>query len=538
LPIDSNNFAPRVGFAWSPKFGFLGSYLNKYQTVIRGGFGISYDPSFFNIVLNTVTAAPFAAAGTFLQTPGAAGSQSFPFLPNTVAQLNLTPGTNGGDPRLFNQTRVDPDFYNPYTMGWNFGIQQEFAKNTVLEVRYVGSRIIGQFQTVTGNPNVRFLNNAAQCLGLTAGAFSDGLVVGSPAASQASACSNGGFNNRAGTNANGRLDPNLGAVRLRTNGASGSYHGLQTRFDTRFTRDLYLNMNYTWSKTIDNASEIFSTGGGGQGVADPQRFFDSTTGERGVSAFHQKHNFVTNFSYELPFYKDQKGFVGKLLGGYQMTGILRIGSGRPYTPLQAFGTYDPAFENAFFGVGALRPFNGNDSLPDGTIAFGYGAACNYLFGGSYCDYNGGSLNAGEFIIFNTLQPGSNGTVVANAAAAVQQARLVYNDFGLVNQFGGSLAGLEAFQFFKTPFGDVGRNTFFGSNFYGINMAVFKTTNISERYKVEFRVEAQNILNNRNFGVPDAFTENAAFSFTVGSFQNAGFNRGGNRTLRMGLRFTF
>ncbi|MCI0388591.1 MAG: TonB-dependent receptor [Acidobacteria bacterium] len=535
IPTDKNNFAPRIGFAWQPNFERLGSRFTNGRFVLRGGFGISYDPSFFNIVLNTVTAAPFAAAGTFLQTPGAAGSVTFPFLPNTTAQLNTTPGTNNGDPRLFNQTRVDPNFHNPYTMSYNLGIQQELGANTVLEVRYVGSRIVGQFQTVNGNPNVQFLNRAAQCLGLNAGAFSNGLVVGTPAASAGDACIGAGFNNRAGATGNGRIDPNFGPVRLRINGASATYNSLQVRLDTRLAKQLTLNANYTFSRTIDNASEIFSTVGGGQGVADPQKFFDSTGGERGLSAFHQKHNFTANFIYDLPFLRDQRGTVGKLLGGYQLSSIMRFGSGRAYTPLNAFATYDPAFENGFFGIGALRPFNGNPKAPEGTVAFGFTAACGVLFG---CDNVAGTPAPGNFIVFNTLQSGSRGTVVTNASAALQQARIIYNDFGLGNQFGVPLSSLEAFQFFRTPFGDLGRNTFSGLPFYLANFAIFKTTNITERYKVEFRVEANNILNHRNFGVPDPITEDAFTGFTVGSYQNSGFNNGGQRELRLGLRFLF
>ncbi len=533
LPIDKNNLAPRLGFAYSPKMDFLGDFFENRQTVIRGGFGLSYDPGFFNITLNTVTAAPFAAAGSFIQTPGAVGSQNFPFLPSTTAQLNTSPGTNGGDPRLFNQTRVDPRFYNPSSIAYNFGIQQEFSKNSVLEIRYVGTRLIGQFQTLNGNPNVRFLNNAAQCLGLNPGEFSNGIVVGSPAATMTAACTNQGFNNRLGTNGNGRIDPTFGATRIRINGASATYNGLQTRFDQRFGRFLNLNVNYTFSKTIDNASEVFSTGGGGQSVADPQQFFNSTGGERGLSAFHQKHSFITSFIAELPFYKEQKGLVGKLLGGYQVSSIIRLGSGRPYTPVQAFGTYDPGFENALIGVGALRPFNGNPDASVGTIAFGR-TACRTLFGNEVC----GSGNADSFIIFNTFQSGSTGTVVANAQAASQQARLIYNDFGLSNQFGVPLTQLGAFNYFKTPFGNVGRNTFFGENLYRVDVALFKTTNISERLRLEFRVEAQNVLNDRNFGVPDAFTESASNGFVAGSFQNPGFNGGAVRQLRFGLRFLF
>ena len=536
LPLDKNNFAPRVGFAWSPNFHFLGDRFTNGRTVIRGGFGIAYDPSYFNIVLNTVTAAPFAAAGTFTQTPGGVGSVLFPFLPSTVAQLNTTPGTNGGDPRLFNQTRVDPNFHSPYTMSWNFGIQQELFKNTVLEARYVGSRIVGQFQTVSGNPNVQFLNRAAQCLGLSPGAFTNGAVVGTPAAVRQDACDGvDGFNNRPGTNGNGRLDPNFGNVRLRTNGATGTYHGLQTRLDMRLSNSLVFDANYTWSRTIDNASEIFSTGGGGQGVADPQRFFNSTGGERGLSAFHQKHAFSSNFIYDLPWYKPQRGALGKLLGGYELSGTLFIGSGRPYQPLEAFGTYDPSFENAFFGVGALRPFVGNPNAPKGTIAFGVNTACGVLFGDPGC---GGALAVpGNFMIYNTLSPGSPGTAVT-PAQALQQARYIYNDFGIANQFGFSLSDLEAFNLFKTPFGNLGRNTQFGARSVTLNMAISKTTRISEKYKVEFRAEAANLLNRRNFGVPDAFTEDASNGFAVSSFENPGFNNGNQRQVRFGLKLIF
>jgi outer membrane receptor protein involved in Fe transport len=541
LKTDKNNFAPRVGFAYSPNIDFLGDRFSNGRTVIRAGFGIAYDPSFFNIVLNTVTAAPFAAAGTFTQTPGAAGSVNFPFLPNTTAQLNLTPGTTttingvaqGGDPRLFNQTRVDPNFYNPYTMQFSVGVQQELFRDTVLEVRYVGSRIIGQYQTVNGNPNIQILNRQAQCLGLNPGAFTNGNIVGTPAATAADACAGTGFNNRPGTNGNGRLDPNFGPIRLRNNGARATYDGLQMRFDTRIS-DVIFNANYTFSKTIDNASEIFSTFAGGQSVANSQNPFDTLRGERGLSAFHQKHNFTANFIYELPFFKDQQGFAGRVLGGFKFAGIIRLGSGRPYTPVEILGTVDPGYEAGFFsGVGPLRPFNGNATAPIGTIAFGFEAACNFLFAGPEC----AGANPGNFIVYNTLAPGSRGIVVANAQAAMQQARLIYNDAGLA-AFGANLAALEAFQFFRTPYGNVGRNTFLGDNFYNVNLSVLKTVRINERMRLEFRGEATNLFNDRNFGVPDAFTEDASFGNFVGSFQNPGYNFGSARQLRLGVRFLF
>ncbi|MBV9211369.1 MAG: hypothetical protein JOZ52_12100, partial [Acidobacteria bacterium] len=72
----------------------------------------------------------------------------------------------------------------------------------------------------------------------------------------------------------------------------------------------------------------------------------------------------------------------------------------------------------------------------------------------------------------------------------------------------------------------------------VNLSLFKTTNLTEKTKLEFRVEGFNILNHRNFGVPDPFTEDASNTFVVSSFQNPGFNNGGNRSLRFGVRFIF
>jgi outer membrane receptor protein involved in Fe transport len=544
LPIDKNNFGPRVGFAWSPNFNFGGDRFRDGKTVIRGGFGIAYDPPYFNIVLNTVTAAPFAGVGTLVQPAGT--GVTYPFLPQTTAALNATPGTNGGDPRLFNQTRVDPDLYNPYTMSFNFGIQQEVGRRSVIEARYVGSRIVGQFQTINGNPNLRFLLMAGDYFGNST-MFTHGNLPGTctGATCQVPTSANGWQSRTVDPLApltptripgSGRVDPNYGLVRTRINGATSTYNGLQVRFDTRFTNDLTLNANYTWSKTIDNASEIFSTFGGGSTVAQSQDPFDFNSGERGLSAFDQRHNFTTNFLYTLPFMKDQKGWEGNLLGGWEFGGLIRIGSGRAYTPTDFYGMYDTAWEGGFIGAGALRPFNGNPTAPTGTIAFGYGAACLGIFGGPECDYNGGAAGPGSFIVYNTANVGSNGTVVS-AANVRNAARLVYNDFGMFSNFGLPLSILEAFNLFRSPFGDVGRNTFLGEPFAIVNASVFKTFRVTENTKLEFRAEALNLLNHRNFGVPDVFTEDAAKQFG-GTFQNPGFNNGGNRGMRFGLRFVF
>jgi hypothetical protein len=538
VPLDKNNWAPRVGFAWSPNLGFLGKRFTGGRTVVRGGIGLAYDPGYGNIVNNTATAAPFVAVGFIRQNnPGAPGSVGIPFLPDTQAALNATPGTNGGDPRLFNQTRVSSDFHNPYTVSYNFGVQQELWKNAVLEVRYVGSLIRDQFQTINSNPDMRFLAQAGAYFGDPL-MFTHGIAVtaypGQPVPSAAN-----GFNSRPGDatgtriTGSGRLDPNFGPVRLRNNGANGRYDSLQTEFRTRLS-NVSLNASYTFSKTIDNASEIFSSFAGGQSIATAQDPFDTNKGERALSAFDQRHNFTANFVYDVPAYRSQNGWAGKLLGGYQFNGIIRLASGQPYTPTEAFGNWDLGFEGGFLGAfGPLRPFTGNPNAPTGTIAFGATAA-SAILGDNRPD-------AGQFVVYNTLSPGSTGTVVS-ASEALQQARLVYNDFGLLAN-GIPLSFLEGFNLFKTPYGSEGRNTFVGEPLYRVDLALIKDTQLTENVKIELRAEATNVFNHRNFGVPTSITETAFIPFTasqgvVSTFQNPGFNNGGNRSIRLGMKLIF
>ena len=85
---------------------------------------------------------------------------------------------------------------------------------------------------------------------------------------------------------------------------------------------------------------------------------------------------------------------------------------------------------------------------------------------------------------------------------------------------------------------MGRNTLTGLPNYNVNLAIFKTTKLTERTKLEFRVEASNVFNHRNFNVPDPVTEDVTSAFAVNSYMNPGFNFGQNRSMRFGMRFIF
>ncbi len=519
LPADKNNFAPRLGFAWSPNFGDSGFakalFGEPNDTVIRGGFSLAYDPVFYNIMLNISTSAPIV----FLDTLTGTNVVPIPAAPTGIA-VRAAAGsrlaTNTFDPRLLTQTIVSSDFHNPYSMQYSVGIQRQINSSNVVEIRYVGNQGKSLFQTVNGNPRYDNLYNGFTAGGYTFPSFRDQLN-GAPAPQ---VCVNNPATPDNEAACNGRLLAGESLRRIRSNTGSSQYDSLQMRYNGRFlNKNLNLGMAYTWSKAQDNASEIFSFGE----TAAAQNPFDVTTAEYGLSGFHRPHAFSMNFIYDLPFYKSQEGAVGKLLGGWQINGIYNLATGRPYTPNQycavlcGMPSYqDTTWAGTFIGWDSLRPFVANPNAPNGSVGINQVDA-SLLFGAPVANANG-------YYSFNDLNAGTVTVVTTD------DVQYIYNGPGAASVFG-------------TPFGDTGRNTATGPTLNNLNMGVFKTTNITEKVKFQFRFEAFNIFNhpNSSFGVSAGATQ--PFSFYL---DDAGFGFADNtdevnlssRRLQFGLRIIF
>src|SRR5262249_44422894 len=157
------------------------------------------------------------------------------------------------------------DFHAPYTQQYSFGMQRQFGNNTVVEARYVGTRSIGQFQSVNANPRFDAL-------------FRD-FPQFVPAGTRPSAATPG-----CGS-CTGRLIAGRGLIRTRINGATSEYNALQTQFQTRLKNQLTLGVAYTFAKQIDNASEIFGSFGGGNTLAFAQDPFNTLKAERSLGAY-------------------------------------------------------------------------------------------------------------------------------------------------------------------------------------------------------------------------------------------------------------
>ncbi len=534
IPADKNNFAPRVGFAWTPRFGSGNGFTNALfgqndATVIRGGFSIAYDPAFYNILLNVSNAAPVAAALSFgtaqvpttLAVPGTLTGET---VRQNAATANILP-VGKLNPRLLTQVPVAPNFHSPYSMQFSFGMQRQVNRSNVFEARWVRTRGIGLFQSVNRNPRIGTLargfsrnfttdlngDGKPETTNVVFPAFPQFLPAGVTPAVCADVA---GTPDNEGA-CNDRLLPGRGRITSRENTAQSTYDGAQFRYNGRFMNNaLNVGAAYAYSRTFDNASEIFAIAENSPLAQNP---FDLSRAERSRSAYDRPHALSFNFLYDFPMFKEQRGFVGHLLGGWQLNGQHVLTSGRPYTPSQIYNSL-------FFGAGSsylpdtagepLRPFIGNPNADPRTVAMSQLDAAR-IFGVIVRDLNG-------FYSLNGLNNGVTTTVTPN------DVRFIFNGPGAARIFG-------------SPFGNSPRNALRGPTVNQLNLGLFKNTRLTETVRLQFRAEAFNVLNHPQpgFGVtaadfiPDFFIEDAGFTFAErGEMQLA------RRVVQFGLRLVF
>jgi outer membrane receptor protein involved in Fe transport len=527
VPADKNNFAPRVGFAYTPHF--WKSILGEDATVIRGGYSIAYEPAFYNILQNVQNVAPFSAA-IALNTSNALGS-------TTTSPLPLPGGTATGDvirsiaassgvlplghlnPLFLSQTTVSSDFHSPYSEQWSLGVQHQFGRNHVGEVRYVGTRGVGLFQNANRNPFVQTLVQGIpnwEGTGIDMPSFA-GLI---PAGITPLSCSDikaTPFVNE--STCNGRILPQAG-ITERRNSAFSIYHSMQARYNGRFfNNSLNLSAAYTFSKTIDNAQEIFAID---DASSFPQNPFCAVTCEKGRSNIDRPQALSLSFIYDIPFMKEQKGFVGRALGGWQLNGVYVLTSGEPYTPGQFFNSLLGASQ-AYITAGD-RPFVGNPNADPRLVAIDQLSA-NLFFDNPDAGFSVPVTNVNGFYSLNALNQGSVVPVSPN------DVHFIVN---LPNSA----------RIFGTPFGNAGRNILRGPALNQLNASLFKNIKINERLSLQLRGEAYNVLNHPNPGygvnaagyLPDFFTEDAGVPNS--SFANNQDIELARRIIQVGIRVVF
>lgn len=325
---DTNNFAPRVGFAWDA--------MGNQKFVVRGGFGIAYDRMYNNIFENMRFNPPFYEVSTFGTFPnGVPGS-----LQETPG-IYTVPFTSFGqfnNPALFptglpqpNPRAIDQNLVTAYYEQSHFGFQYQLGKDFVLETDYVGT----WGRKLLGISNMNTFDGRV-ALGATGSCSTNPDVC--------------------------RPNPNVGNINLRTNGFSSNYNAGQVTLTKRFTSGLQFNANYTYSKALDTISDAFTPRSQSLNPTDSSAIFL----DYGPADFNVTHRFVFSYTYELPVFKGNRW-----IGGWSTSGIVNVQTGVPFSLYSSSSSGD-ANKNgtnndrlAFVGSGSVKDaITGNS--PAGT----------------------------------------------------------------------------------------------------------------------------------------------------------------------------
>jgi hypothetical protein len=389
---DRNNFAPRIGLAWT-----LGA---RERTVLRAGYGVYYDQS---------PLAPGEAL--YFNAPYFDFNLFFP-----LRQFGLPLTLDNPFPQFFpfalpdSALSIQRDLRTPYMQHWNLNVQQQLgASSRILELAYVGSK-------GTKLLSARDINQPPPS------ALPQGLpFVPRPVA---------------------QFDD----INVLESRASSSYHSLQTRFQQRLSQGLSVLASYTWSKSIDDASNFFTSAGDPN---FPQNSYDLRA-ERGRSNFDVRHRLSVSYAYDLPFGKGRamlsnRGWLTSLMSGWQTFGIVTVQTGRPFT------------------VALLSEI---DNSGTGRSSLGFGA-------------------------------NDRPNVVGNPALDRRTPEQWFDTSAFVFSAPGT-------------FGNAGRNILEGPGYQNVNASLVKNTNFSERILLQLRAEFFNLFNHPNFNLPDNFLGSPTF----------------------------
>jgi hypothetical protein len=416
---DGNNVSPRAGFAWN----VTGDGL----TSVRGGYGMYFNTNSSQNLIVTVTNPPSTPRVVF-QSP------TFPSAPfDRSSGLSIRP--------------VQWDVQTPEVQVWNLSLQREIFGHTAFTVGYAGSR--GRHLLRSND-----VNTATPAVGADGRPF---FAANLP-----------------------RMNTAWTTIEAKTSDGDSWYRALILEARRRWSNGLMFQSAYTWSKSEDTtqASTFFSDATNGTTSAFPEFIPDYN---KGLSDFHAEHNWVVNFSYDLPFARGLTGAAGAILGGWRLSGIMNVRSGNPLTVFvqsnRSRSQWQPSLGP---GIGRDRPSYAAGAGPDDAVT------------GDPNDW------------FN------------RAAFALQPAG---------------------------TFGNTGRGDFLGPDLRTVDLSLVKDTAwplLGSGGRLELRVEAFNIFNRANFGPPQliAFAGAADNEQTLASFGRVRNTITSARQIQLGVRVRF
>jgi len=421
---DRNNFAPRVGFAWSP------AILNRM--VARGGFGIFYNripnvlfsnsrgnpPNFARYSICCGSADSPYAGGRILYAVGSSREpSSYPLNPSLAVGIDPVTGTPREPVEIWGAQRDTP---NSYVYVWSTDLQYSLPSNLVATLGY---------QASSGHKLIRIVNQ----------------------------------------NFLYPQNPRFFQVLFPQPDVNSNFHALNARLTRRFAQGVQIDAGYRFSKSIDTLSYE------GPGAETNQTYPQDLRSERGPSDFDATHFFVVSGVWELPFRRDQQGAIGRLIGGFQVSGIVTARSGFPWTPKTGQSVTTPG---------------GPTLAPTRPVAY---------LGGALADYSDDAF----------IRPGGN--------------------------FPGG--GRRYFDITRSGPPGIGRNSFRGPRYFSTDLSVAKRTRLwSEVSNLDLRMNLYNAFNQLNLA-PFGFLSQSTFIENDTFFGRADRGLAG-RVVELQARFEF
>jgi hypothetical protein len=531
-----NTFLPGAGLSWA-----IGK---DNKTIFRAGYAMSSDRNSLRNADTEVGSNPPMNTTVTYQSGGLQNlsNVAVPFNPGVppFAGLGTVPLTD----RTQTLRVFDTGLRNQYYQNWNVSLQREITKDSILSVRYIGTKGTKLLDGVNLNSDVIGSNGFLNAFNITrtggeaplfdqifngATVPGQGVVNGTTVRGSDYVRSNSTFaqylaNGNVGafanninttallTNVNGGLlaaaglpqnffvtNPQFANVYLVGNNGNSTYNAMEVEYEKRFSKGWVYQGSYTWSKALGE-NELGGTQYYDNNYRNPlNRSFDKR-----IMTFNRTNVFKSNAIYELPFgrgrsmMKNANRLVDGVFGGWKLSGILTYTSGAPFTVTAPVTTFDQ------FTTGQTPDVIGSLPKSTGGLQFNGSGACYF------CNFKqipdpSNSLNTSSIAsrATNFAQTGPGGVI-------------------LQNPLPGTL-GTLAQTFFTSP------------NFFDVDLALTKQFRITERFNFELRTDWLNATNHQDF--TNATIDVSIDSATFGRF-TGGNNSNNNRIIVIGGRLNW
>jgi outer membrane receptor protein involved in Fe transport len=391
------NFAPRVGIAWD--------VFGDGKTSLRGGYAIGYERNFGNVTFNVEFNPPNYAVVDLIS-----GTSGFNTIPAGTTNYGILSGSSGSVALPPSELRwVQPNIPQSYAHLISASIEHEFFKNTHLEVDYSGSIGVNQYDISYANfPGTGNYYGGVPC---------------TPGDCEAT------------------LNNQYAGINLRGAGGHSTYNAMNVRYDIQDIRHSGLTMrfNYTYSHSIDDLSDTFSSSGNqfNLGYTD----FQNPSIDKGSSEFDNRHRVAIMGIWDVPFAKNTHGVAKYVLDGWEFAPIFTARTGAPYS------IYDITDDNYIYTRVVL-----DQAMPAATRI---------------------SSGTDQFTLYNFANIATNAYVNPKCGCS---------DFG---PFPANMTGRDAF---PTP------------GTWDLDLGMYKNLKFTETKSLQLRLEAYNAFNHANFGV--------------------------------------